>query len=223
MGAGDHITAEEAVTGSDVTVSIKLQDPDATRTSITEAKKPLTSKQSSITESNDGVLTQVVKDSPEDAMIQTTTQVGHLRLAGEQEPESSTVSINEEACQNHGNSHDVANSRCPSDINLHIHIKVRRSKTPVTTSSITVPASKCTNWNELRLEVIAAGWQIARVNSLKTAHFRLEEDGKAASLTIVPTRIDAYTAFPGKIYEGWYHRILRGRQSLYKVDVNIEI
>ncbi|KIW68398.1 hypothetical protein PV04_04349 [Phialophora macrospora] len=120
----------------------------------------------------------------------------------------------------------VAIARRPSDISLAVTIKVIRGESPVATTvptiTTTTPASKHGVWSELRATVVAASYEAAGVDNFANLTFKLEEDGHAACMTIAPTRIDAQTAFPSKTYEAWYHRILRGKQSSYVVDVTID-
>jgi hypothetical protein len=146
----------------------------------------------------------------------TTLTTEHLRLlAG---PEILPL-IDQES----SSSADFAiDGRRPSDIRLALNIKAVHDKKYMPTIVTAVLATNCGTWNELRAQVVAASWTHAAIDKFNNMTFRLEEDGKAATMTIAPTRIDAQTAFPARTYEAWYHRILRGKQLVYKVDVSIE-
>jgi hypothetical protein len=177
------------------------------------------------------------EDEDDDAMSETITQVEHLRMrlaAKALQLEDSfamaiasatATALLEPSRAKDEKTNVVTLARRPSDINLAIMIKLIRGKAPFATTipiTTTTPASKCSVWSELRTAVVAASYEAAGVNTFANLTFKLEEDGHAACMTIAPTKIDSQTAFPSKTYEAWYHRILRGKQSMYIVDVKID-
>ncbi len=218
MGPEDQTTAGK---GGDVTVSKHNQASSSTKTNINHHGESLVSKHLVNTAQNERTITTV--EEYRATMVKTTTmELGRLMLAAAIEPKPADLNVTRKrAAKTPINS--VLCDRRPCDIILSITIKVFRSKAPTPAFNITVPANKCGRWSDLRGEVMAASWENAHVTSLCKVTFRLEEDGKAASMTIAPTKIDAQTAFPGKMYEGWYYRILRGKQTMYTVDVKIDV
>ncbi|ETI24428.1 hypothetical protein G647_03797 [Cladophialophora carrionii CBS 160.54] len=181
-------------------------------------------------------------DNAASAMSKTTTQLEHpqMRLSatalGAESPVAIAATSAAAATVGLERSHPsdektnvVANPRRPSDISLAIMINVTRGKSPLSTTvtiTTTTPASKCRVWSELRAAVVAASSEATGVNNyanLANLTVKLEEDGHAACMTITPTKIDAQTAFRSRTYEAWYHRIMRGKQSIYVVDVKMDV
>ncbi|OAP65722.1 hypothetical protein AYL99_01694 [Fonsecaea erecta] len=132
--------------------------------------------------------------------------------------------------------------RSPTNITLDVTVRVS-GKAPTPALNITLPAGKCSLLSDLRAHIAATGsgdastlcsnndkdgWPLGKrllhlIRDLRKVTFRLEEDGHIAKLNITRTRIDASCVFPETEYEAWYYRnVLRGKQRVYTVEVNIE-
>jgi hypothetical protein len=236
METEDRITTQPARGRCDVTESNSLQAPCPDKINISEVEESLVSNAGN--NQGDPKVGEEKDEDEDDAMSETITQVEHLQLrfaAKALQLEDSfamaIASATATALLGPSRAKDektniVTLARRPSDINLAIIIKLIKGKSPFATTvtiTTTTPASKCSVWSELRTAVVAASYEAAGINTFANLTFKLEEDGHAACMTIAPTKIDSQTAFPSKTYEAWYHRILRGKQSIYIVDVKIDV
>ncbi|OCT52393.1 hypothetical protein CLCR_10538 [Cladophialophora carrionii] len=247
MEPEDQITTRSARGQHHLDGSNCPQAPCPGKVNIYKAEGPLVSN----ARHNKGAITVQEQengggDNAASAMSKTTTQLEHrqMRLSatalGSESPvaiavtsaaAAATVGV-ERSHPGVEKTNVVANPCRPSDISLAIMINVTRGKSPLSTTvtiTTTTPASKCSVWSEFRAAVVAASSEATGVNNyanlanLANLTVKLEEDGHAACMTITPTKIDAQTAFPSRTYEAWYHRIMRGKQSIYVVDVKMDV
>ncbi|EXJ60719.1 hypothetical protein A1O7_04872 [Cladophialophora yegresii CBS 114405] len=240
MEPEDQITARSAQGQREVRETHGPQTACPVKTDIYEAEGSLVSNAGP----KKGAITVHEEEKGEDdatsAMSRTTTQLEHPQMrasATALESEypvataatcttaTATATIDLERTQlKDEKTNVVLTPRHPSNISLAIMINVTRGKSPITITT-TIAASKCGVWTEFRAAVVEVSSEAMGVNSLNLANvtFKLEEDGHAACMTIAPTKIDAETAFPSRTYEAWYHRIMRGKQSSYVVDVKMDV
>jgi hypothetical protein len=156
-----------------------------------------------------------------DNMSQTKTLAKeHLRLlaADEDLPVPSKHKIPDSSNGSH-----AVNQESRRDISLNLKIQVFQVEAPLADLTETITADKCRRFSQLRVGIVGVIWPKHGIQDYRRMTFRLEEDGHAAPMTITPTKIDAETPLPDKIYEGWYHRVQRGKQGSYKVDVRIDV
>ena len=160
------------------------------------------------------------KDSKDKEITKATTATRPSLLAAPETPSSLTSP--KSSRPNEPSKLETIGKRSVS-ITLAVTIKFPNTNTHSTQAPInaTLPANQCRSFADLRAQVVGTTWKTAGISSLGKATFRLEEDGKAASMTRAPTTIDDQTPLPAQIYAGWFQRILRGEQTVYKADVTL--